>query len=241
MQDASVRKLFQEQMNHYSKPHMAADLLIISFVLKWLKRKKFNKIIEICEFGGGAGQFLNEIRKSYPNTNLTNVEIINDYKRFLISKKIKFVLSSILDSNFPDNYFDVIIMRDVLHHLIGNSYKETQENQKKALSELKRLVRPGGAIFIEELTNESEIATKFMYYLSKVNSAFPFASAFGVNKNTIVAFLTPKRLKKICKEVFSGKITIKNLYKPRRSFKVSQVMHFGAKTSKMAVIVENKS
>src|SRR3989344_2591414 len=211
MQHRSVKKLFKDQIQHYIKKDQAANSKVISLVLEWIHDKKHKKKIKICEFGVGAGQLLNEIQKKYPNVSCTDVEIIDDYKFFLVSKKITYVTGSVLNSSFPDNSFDVIIMRDILHHLVGNTYNETQKNQKKALQELKRLVRPKGIIFIEELTNESEIATRLMYYFSKLNSTLlSFASLFNVNKNTIVAFFPPRNLEQFCKEVFDNeKIIIK--------------------------------
>lgn len=203
MQHKSVQRLFKEQINYYSKKEQSLNSSIIPLVFGWLKSKKFNKAIEICEFGGGAGQLLNKIGKSYPNVNLTNVEIIVDYNRFLVSKEIKFVLGSVLDSNFPNNSFDVIIMRDVLHHLIGNNYKETFNNQRLALEELKRLVRPQGAIFIEELVNESKIGTRIIYYLSWLNAKIGVhISSLFISKNVIVAFLTSNKLLNLCNRIF---------------------------------------
>lgn len=204
MQHRSVARLFDEQIEHYSQDIISAKTSpVISLCLRWIKRKKFKRKIKICEFGGGAGQLLNEIGKSYPNVNLTNVEIIADYKRSLVSKKIKFILGSVLDSNFPNNSFDVIIMRDVFHHLVGRNYKETFNNQRLALEELKRLVRPQGSIFIEELVNESEVGTRIIYYLSRLNSKlgvhFP---ALFISPNVIVAFLTSGKLLNLCNRVF---------------------------------------
>lgn len=213
MQHQSVQRLFKEQVNHYAKKDQAVDSSIVSLVLEWLRNlsvgreeKKLKKTMEICEFGGGAGQLLNEIRKSYQNANFTNVEIIDDYKRFLVSKKVRFILGSILDSNFPNEAFDVIIIRDILHHLVGEGYKETLNNQRLALMQLKHLVRPGGVIFIEELTNESEVATRIIYYLSWLNTKIGVhIPSLFVNKNVIVAFLTSDKLLNMCNQVFGKK------------------------------------
>ena len=94
MQHESVKKLFKEQVRHYSHKDQYKHSPLTQLILECLKNKKTNKKIEICEFGGGAGQLLNEIGKVYPKANLTNVEIIDDYKSFLTSKKVRFVNSS---------------------------------------------------------------------------------------------------------------------------------------------------
>lgn len=209
MQHISVERLFREQLQRYSHKDQYKHSPLTHLILEWLKEKKADGKIEICEFGGGAGQLLGEIRKSYPNYSYTNVEIINDYKQLLVSENIKYVNTSVLDSTFADSSFDIIIMRDVLHHLIGGSLKETTENQERALYELKRLVRSGGAIFIEEFTNESEIATRMLYYLSWLNTKIGVhIPRLFISKNVIVAFLTSSKLLNMCNQIF-GKKNIK--------------------------------
>ena len=63
MQHKSVKNLFKEQVEHYSKKDQAINSRIIPLVLEWLKNKKVNRKINICEFGGGAGQLLKEIER----------------------------------------------------------------------------------------------------------------------------------------------------------------------------------
>lgn len=231
MQDKSVEKLFKEQLEHYSQEDQAKDSYIISLVLDWLRKKKIKRKVEICEFGGGAGQLLNEVGKSYPNANLVNVEIIGDYKRFMVSKKIKFVASSVLNSKFPNDSFDIILMRNVLHHLIGKNLKETAENQKHALAELKRMIKPGGAIFIEELTNPSAITCILIYFLTKLNSKIKLRFlSFYVNPNAIVYFFTPCRLSKLYLEVFGEKnILVRKIDRVKTDLK-RRLLHLGRAT-----------
>lgn len=238
MQHASVKKLFKEQIKHYSENDQYSNSPITPLILEWLKRKKPNKKIEICEFGGGNGQLLSRIQRVYPNTALTNVEIIDDYKRFLVSKKVRFVLGSILDSNFQSCAFDVIIIRDVLHHLIGKDYKETLNNQRLALMQLKRLARVGGVIFIEELTNESEIATRIIYYLCRLNTKIGInIPSLFISKNVIVSFLTSSKLLNMCNQVF-GK---KNIEKGELDVKVKwyfTLLHFLGGLKKITIVVK---
>lgn len=206
MQHASVKKLFKEQINHYSKEGQYEKLPLLHVIVTWLHNKKYKRKVNICEFGGGNGQLLKEIHKAYPSCALTNVEIIDEYKRFLVSPKIKFVLGSILEPGFADETFDILIIRDVLHHLVGKNYKETLHNQRRALRQLQRLVRPGGAIFIEEFTNESEIATRSIYHLSAFNTKIGIhIPSLFVSRNVIVAFFTSRRLLDICNQIFGKK------------------------------------
>ena len=240
MQDKSVQKLFEEQINHYSREDQSTDSLIIPLVLEWLSKKK-DKSIEICEFGGGAGQLLNEIQKSNPKILCTNVEIINNYKNLLVSKKIKFVLGSVLSSKLPDNSFDILIMRDVLHHLIGRNYKETIENQRLALNELKRIVRPDGAVFLDELTNTSRIACRLIYFFSRINSKIRIRFiSFYVTPNTIVSFLTTDKFSKLCTEIFGQKnMLFKKIARVKTDLK-SKLLHFGMPIEKVTFVLKKQ-
>ena len=238
MQHASVKKLFKEQMLRYSHKDQYKHSPLTHLILEWLKNKKTNKKIEICEFGGGAGQLLGEIRKSYPNYSYSNVEIVNDYKQFLVSKEIAFVLGSVLNSHFPDNSFDVLIMRDVLHHLVGRNYKETLYNQTFALKELKRLVRPGGVIFIEELTNESELATRIIYHLSYLNSKIGVhIPSLFVNSYVIVVFLTSAKLLNFTRSVF-GEKNIKTQMLGVETKWYFQILHLFSGLKKVILVIK---
>lgn len=236
MQNESVKKLFKEQVKQYSRKSQYQGSPLIPLILKRLKNK--NKKIEICEFGGGAGQLFGEIQKTYPNCNYTDVEIINDYRPFLISKKITFVLGSILDSHFPDKSFDVIIIRDVIHHLVGNSYKETFNNQKHALRELKRLLAPGGVIFIEELTNDSSIASKIIYYLTQINSKIGInVPSLGISSNAFVSFLSSSRITNMCLEIFGKKNIVELEMIPQQLNWQSRVAHLGGAVKKAIIVI----
>jgi len=238
MQHTSVQDLFREQIKHYSKKEQALDSQIIPQVLKWLKSKKVSKKIDICEFGGGAGQLLNEIRKSYPKANYINVEIVPDYKNYLPSKDITFVTGTVLNSGFPDNSFDILIMRDVIHHLVGNSYQETVNNQKLALQELRRLAKPGGVIFIEELTNGWIVISLLIYLLTKLNSYIGLrSSVFSINPNTIVLFLTHSGLVRLCEIIFKKKnILKKDFMKPKMKIG-GKMAHFGSPIIKVFLLI----
>lgn len=216
MQDPTVEKLFNEQIEYYSKSKSAGASPLIRLFLEWLKVSKSNKTLEIGEFGGAAGQLLASIDRQYHKVNLTNIEIIAGYKKSQVLKKIKFINGSVLNSGLPNQSFDIIIMRDVLHHLIGRNLHETLQNQYKATKELKRLLRPGGIILIEELTNQSATICRLIYYFSRLNSKMGLrAPKWEISPNTVVFPLTPQELTNLIQKDFH--IQKKSIYykKPR--------------------------
>ncbi|KKQ73601.1 MAG: hypothetical protein US94_C0031G0003 [Berkelbacteria bacterium GW2011_GWB1_38_5] len=237
----SVKKLFFEQADYYLRSDQSAGISPIIFLfLNWATKHKFKRRIDICEFGGGGGLILSNIAKKYPEKiNLTNIEIVNDYGLRQASKKIKFIHGSILDSKLPDKSFDAIIIRDVLHHLIGSNYKETISNQKLALKELKRLLRPNGAIFIEELVNQSQIAGRIIYELSKINSKIGLKSKyFQISPHTIIALLSSQKLTKICTSVFDGKNIIYKKFQAWPNKLRFKIIHLGALSGKQFFVIK---
>jgi len=238
MQHPSVEKLFQEQVDYYSRRDQSAmKSPIISLFLEWAGKNSSRKL-KIAEFGGAAGQLLTQINKAYSKSELTNIELIASYRDRQIFKKINFVYGSILDSKFKEKSFDCLIIRDVLHHLIGKDYQETRNNQKKALKELWRLLKPGGVIFVEELVDKSRFAVRLIYVLSKLNSRLGFNwPALEINSKSIVAFLTPPKLAKIAGEIFGKNNLAKINYERDRDWR-QRISHLGSSSGKMTIVVE---
>ena len=84
MQNPSVHKLFLEQLKYYSRRDQSAGASpVISLFLEWAKTKKIKGDLKVGEFGGAAGQLLNQIGKIYPKVKLTNIEFIEGYRKHL--------------------------------------------------------------------------------------------------------------------------------------------------------------
>ncbi|MFA6492583.1 MAG: methyltransferase domain-containing protein [Patescibacteria group bacterium] len=240
MQHPTVEKLFKEQAKYYSRiDQSAANSPIISLLVKWAEKKNPKNLLKICEFGGGGGLLLSEIKKLAKfKVELSNIELINAYKKYQVSSDIKFYQGSILSSKFPDQSFDCLIIRDVLHHLIGENFSKTRKNQETALKELKRLVRPGGAIFIEELVNQSGFASKIIYLLSKLNSKIGVRiQRLEITPNTVVCFLSPKILKNLINSIFGSKKILKEVYLPAKHWQ-ARVVHLGCGSGKLVLMIK---
>jgi len=117
---------------------------------KGLGLKYHSKIIEemmknidgkILDVGTGVGILHN----LYPDLDITGIDISRGMLRH---HKGKHLWASATDIPFPDNSFDSVVCRSVLHHL---------HEPKKALEEIKRVLKPGGHVVFWE-TNKSFIA-----------------------------------------------------------------------------------
>lgn len=226
----SVKKLFKEQAEYYSiESSTAKSSPLVKLFLEWAKKFP-KKEIKVCEFGGAAGQLLAEIDKISPfNIELCNIEIVKDYGDRQVSKKIKFFEGSILTPPFDDQFFDCLIIRDVLHHLVGKSLKETAANQKKALGELKRLAKPSGIILIEELVTSSAASSRIIYFATKIFSSF--------GSYAPLSFLTTVSLVQLAKKVFGKENIIKSDRIPWNQELKSRLLHLGAKNWKMILAI----
>lgn len=238
MQHSAVKKQFWEQLDLYADKRQGTESFLTPIILDWLHRKQYKRTVNICEFGGGAGQLLGLLQEHYPKASYTDAEILPQYRNYLASRNISFTLRSLLHSRFPNRSFDVLIIRDVLHHLVGRNYQETLQNQFRGLEELRRLVRPGGAIFIEEITNGSEIITKVLYQLTRANIVFGMrVPILSISPNTHIAFFTPARLKALIKEVFAESQCFFTIYPVRAGF-ASRLAHFLQPIEKVVAIIK---
>jgi len=86
------------------------------------------------DMGCGEGYLLKDAEKIGFSTY--GVDIANNILNE--NSGCNFFKGSIFEANFPDNFFKVIYMDSVLEHII---------NPMETLSELKRILEPGGVIF----------------------------------------------------------------------------------------------
>lgn len=241
MQHKTVKKLFQEQAEYYSQSDQSASKSpIIPLFLNWVKKKKGIRQLKVCEFGGAGGILLDSIsKKTKLKIDFYNVEIVEKYRKYQINPEIKFRIDSILGSRFDDNFFDCVIIRDVLHHLIGRNYQDTRSNQKKALTELKMITKRGGIILIEELVNQSAVATRIIYWLSKINSTIGIKSkSFEISPYTIVALSTSRELLKMAQKIFGPENIIQKEYLPDIERWQTIITHMGCSSGKFTLMIK---
>jgi 2-polyprenyl-3-methyl-5-hydroxy-6-metoxy-1,4-benzoquinol methylase len=122
---------------------------------------------DVLDIGGASGILLSELlKRSSADFNAHLLEIDDFYKQRIKDSRIIFIKGSILNID-QTKHFDIVLARQMLHHLIGSRFKQTKENQTRALENLWKLVKPEGYLIIEEEVNNNELASKIIFYGSK--------------------------------------------------------------------------
>jgi SAM-dependent methyltransferase len=113
------------------------------FVKEEIKHLNFNNKL-ILDIGCGRGGFSNYLAQH--KSTLQKI-VAADYSDSAIaiarnkypSPKIEWLQQDIMAINFPDNYFDTIISCETIEHV---------SDPRKALTELYRVLKPGGTLFL---------------------------------------------------------------------------------------------
>lgn len=209
-----VIKQFEDQISDYTENSLVMQSEVLPFFKKWVKKNKIASNYSICEFGGGGGNLLKAlIDDSKVKAKLTNVELVGKYKKFQVDKRITFVQGSVLDSGFESNTHDVVIVRNVIHHLVAEDLATTRANQMDAIRELVRVTKPGGLIIIEEQVNYNLFACLLFYYASMLASKLKIRiDILQITPNTIVGYLTHHKLRWICERHLDRKYWIEDSF-----------------------------
>jgi ubiquinone/menaquinone biosynthesis C-methylase UbiE len=140
--------------------------------MKHIAAEKFNSILEI---GCGNGNGTKLIRKYYNPMHITAIDL--DEKMIKIAQKKELHASTIfqvMDASkldFPDKSFDAVFDFGIIHHI---------PNWKTCISELKRVLKDGGKLFLEDLSIDS--FSGFPGLIGKSLLAHPYKEMFSTDE-----------------------------------------------------------
>ncbi len=213
--------LFEDFSEHYSHRYDLKNTAIIKFIRKHGKDNQ-----NVLEVGGNNGSVLDNIFKYTPIKRGYNLELTTIFSKYQVNKDIIFINGSALNLPFKDNTFDFVVIRHLLHHLVGRSRSASKENAHRAVDELIRVTKSGGYVIIEEEYNKYNIFGTLTFYILLAMSRIKMSSEyFSIHKNLIVSFLTIKEIKSLL-----GRENIKIVeegitkWNPSRKFKITILM-----------------
>lgn len=167
-----------------------------SLLKKYLPKKKSLKILDAGCGPGAALVYLSQFG------DVIGVDVSDEALKFA-RKRGKVIKGDISELPFKDKTFDVVVCLDVLYH----KWVDVQ----KAFSELKRVLKPGGILFIREpafdwFKSSEDIASATKHRFTKEELKKELGSSFVVVKLTYINFfLFPLALVKRIPEVVGFK------------------------------------
>ena len=84
--------------------------------------------------------------------NITALDLFFDENQTPEYSNVKFKKGSALDIPFENGKFDMVLMQNLLHHVIGKNIKESKKMLERAITESYRVLKPHGKLLILEST-----------------------------------------------------------------------------------------
>jgi len=180
--------------------HDKEDPIMIDFI-----RSHASSEDKILEVGGGSGAFLDLVLENTSILETYNMELVYDTYRKQVNGGICLIGGNALDLPFGDRSFEWVVVKNLLHHLVGRTRRESKAYAKRAVEELMRVVKDGGYVIILEQYNRHRLFSSVIFYLTLFFSVFGIGfKSFGWGKNVIVSFLSPDEIRNLLRE--SGKV-----------------------------------
>jgi SAM-dependent methyltransferase len=157
------------------------------------------------DIGGGNGFFAKTVLEANPMSTVTVIDPSKNLLNEITDKRIIKILGNI-PYDFPsEDKYDYIHLKEVIHHITGNTIKETRELLKTSLSLIKGHLNPNGYLMIHDLFYDGYIyppITRFLifYFLilqNKLRVKIPIKE-FLMDLN--VCFYTRQELKSLLLE-----------------------------------------
>jgi SAM-dependent methyltransferase len=178
-----VMDYFNETTEFYDRPQLDDEAKLLRFFsFEEEVIPKYLGDVGIClDIGSGTGVFLKYMSRWHAAHNIVGVDVSEGMlAQSLLDKPSQADLAqgSVLDLPIRRGCFDLVFMEEVLHHLVSRSRADSKQLAKRAIRNVKRMIRPGGAFILREEYYESWLiptlsSTLIMLLLSLFN-------AFGV-------------------------------------------------------------
>ena len=128
-------------------PEYFAEYKIIDILHEYMQHSERSKIaVKILDFGAGIGGSVPFIRKYFPSAQLTCLDVSLRSLKFAekrFPEQAQYIHFGGAQIPFPQDNFDIAFAMCVFHHI-------DHAEHVSLLQELRRVLRPGGSLFIFE-------------------------------------------------------------------------------------------
>jgi ubiquinone/menaquinone biosynthesis C-methylase UbiE len=187
-------------IEHFKKRLQKGDYASRYFELKRLPKKDLKG--RLLEVGCGAlltyspeklevygidimPEMIKLFKKSYPNAHA----VIGDARALPFKAKC----------------FDVVVVRALLHHLIGSNPRKCRDNIKIAMKEMKQVLNKNAILLIRESVVRNYLFQVIMFYISLVCAKLNIEiNSLDIHSKVITYFITEKEFKQLCSENLFG-------------------------------------
>ena len=153
----------------------------------------------ILEAGCGTGRICCLLAESFSNAEIVGIDITqesldiaNKLKQYLGVNNVEFKKGNLFKLDYPDEYFDVVFNDGVIEHFP----LEQKNNYNDALTEMLRVLKPGGKIIIDVPNWNCFLHTFYKWLLKKLGKQYPYGYEKSFKRKELIDLFKAHGLEK---------------------------------------------